>query len=281
MVRKEAVAGYFYPKDGEELRTFVERLTSSSHGPLRRLEKPEGVKDTSGVISPHAGYMYSGAVACWSHYLLSLFPPFETIVVLGPNHRGVGKRVALSGAEYWRTPLGLVPVDLEAVEFLVACSPLFAVDDLAHLAEHSIEVQIPLLQYFLPYDFRILPVLLLSQDRKTALALGEAFFELSRKKRIALVASSDFSHYEPEEAARSKDMRAIEHILSLDVDGFYNVIQEENISICGPGAIASLLEYHARRSTQRGELLTYTHSGEVTGDRAQVVGYAALFFPLS
>lgn len=281
MVRKEAVAGYFYPGGADELRSLLLRLSSAACRFIEEREKSMSVRDLSGVVSPHAGYIYSGATACFAHYLLSLSPPAETIVILGPNHRGVGKRVALSGAEYWRTPLGSVPVDREAVEFLVSYSPLLVVDDLAHHFEHSIEVQIPFLQYFLPYEFHILPVALLSQDKTTSLTLGEAFFALSQEKRIVIVASSDFSHYEPEEIARTKDMQAIERICALDVDGFYRVLHEEGTSVCGPGGIAALMTYHAKRGGKEGKLLSYTHSGEVTGERHQVVGYAAIFFPLS
>ncbi len=276
MVRKEAVAGYFYPGEAEELRKLLGHFKSI----VAQRTYPD-IQSVSGVISPHAGYVYSGVVAACAHYLLSLLPAAETIVLFGPNHRGVGKRVALSGAQSWRTPLGLVPVDVESRDFLLSHSPLFAVDDLAHQFEHSLEVQIPFLQYFLPYEFSILPVSLLAQDSATSRTLGEALFALSQNKRILVVASSDFSHYEREAVARSKDMETIEYICALDVERFYRVLREKDVSVCGPGGIAALMVYHAKRGGKEGKLLHYTTSGEVTGDTHQVVGYAAVCFPIS
>lgn len=274
-MRKAAVAGYFYPGETKELKALLDHFKAVAS----QKEYPK-VQDTSGIVSPHAGYVYSGMTAAYAHYLLSLLPPAETVVLLGPNHRGIGRRVALSGAESWQTPLGLVPVDLESREFLLSCSSAFAVDDLAHQFEHSIEVQIPFLQYFLPYEFSILPISLLSQDLVTSRALGEALFALSQKKRIILVASSDFSHYEQETVAKSKDAEAIARISALDVEGFYRVLREKDVSVCGPGGIAALMVYHARRGGREGKLLHYTTSGEVTKDTHQVVGYAAMYFPL-
>jgi len=278
VVRKEAVAGYFYPGRAEELRRLFEELSASASRVFP--EDLSGLQDASGVVSPHAGYIYSGVAACVAHRFLALLPPAQTIVLLGPNHRGVGRRVAISNAEYWQTPLGQVPVDRESAEFLLSCSSMFALDELAHRFEHSLEVQVPFLQYFLSYEFKILPIALLSQDRVTSEALGEALFALSEKKRILVVASSDFSHYEPEAVARTKDGEVIERICALDVEGFYRVLREKDVSVCGPGGIAALLVYHKKRGGERGELLYYTHSGEVTGERHQVVGYAAVAFPL-
>ncbi|MEN3183643.1 MAG: MEMO1 family protein [Atribacterota bacterium] len=275
MVRREAVAGYFYPGEAEELRSLLERFREVA----ARGVYPD-TQDISGVVSPHAGYVYSGITASYAHYLISLLPPVATIVLLGPNHRGVGGRVALSGAESWRTPLGSVPVDAESREFLLSYSQVFSVDDRAHQLEHSIEVQLPFLQYFLPYTFSILPIALFSQDPATSRVIGEALFALAQKKRILLVASSDFSHYERETVARSKDMSVIERICALDVEGFFHLMREKDVSVCGPGGIAALMVYHARRGGKEARLLHYTTSGEVTGDTHQVVGYAAISFPL-
>lgn len=275
MVRKEAVAGYFYPGEAEELRSLLGRFRETVV-----CQAYPGIQDISGVVSPHAGYVYSGITASYAHYLISLLPPVETIVLLGPNHRGIGERVALSSAESWRTPLGLVPVDAESREFLLSYSQVFSVDDRAHQFEHSIEVQLPFLRYFLPYAFSILPISLLSQDPVTSRVIGEALFALAQKKRILLVASSDFSHYEREAVARSKDMSVIERICALDVEGFFRLMQERDVSVCGPGGIAALMVYHAKRGGKEAKLLHYTTSGEVTGDTHQVVGYAAISFPL-
>lgn len=281
MVRKAAVAGYFYPGRERELRQMIKELFYSEAGPHGKEEELTKWKEVSGVVSPHAGYIYSGAVACWSFYSLSLASPVDTIVIIGPNHRGAGKRVALSDADFWETPLGEVAVDLEAVEFLASHYPLFSPDSRAHQLEHSVEVQIPFLQYFLPYPFQIVPVTVWDQTLEVALEISQAVQELSRKRKIAVVASSDFSHYEPAQVAEAKDSHAISCIVSLQTEEFYRVIRRENISICGPAGIAALMEYHKRRSQEEGKLLFYSHSGKVSGDYQEVVGYASLIFPVT
>lgn len=281
MIRKPAVAGYFYPAEEKELRRLIEELFSCDIGPRGKGERLGKWKKISGVVSPHAGYLYSGVVACWSFYSLSLASPVDTIVIIGPNHRGVGGKVAVSDAQLWETPLGQVPVDEEAVEFLISHYPLFSLDSQAHYLEHSVEVQIPFLQYFLPYPFQILPVVVGDQTLPVALQISQALQELSRIRKVVLVASSDFSHYEPAQIAQTKDSHALSCIVSLHLEEFYQVIGKENISICGPAGIAALMDYHKSRSLQEGKLLFYSHSGEVTGDYREVVGYASLVFPVS
>ena len=281
MVRKAAVAGYFYPGRERELRQMIEELFYSEWGPGGKEEELKKWKEVSGVVSPHAGYIYSGAVACWSFYSLSLASPVDTIVIIGPNHRGVGKKVALSDTDVWETPLGEVAVDLEAVEFLASHYPLFSPDSRAHQLEHSIEVQIPFLQYFLPYPFQILPVTVWDQTLEVALEISQALQDLSLKRKIVIVASSDFSHYEPAQVAEAKDSHAISYIVSLQTEEFYKVIRRENISICGPAGIAALMEFHKSCSRGEGKLLFYSHSGKITGDYQEVVGYTSLIFPVA
>ena len=281
MIRKPAVAGYFYPAEERELRLLIEELFSCEDGPRGKEEELGKWKKISGVVSPHAGYIYSGVVACWSFYSLSLASPVDTIVIIGPNHRGVGRKVAVSDAQWWETPLGQVAVDEEAVEFLISHYPLFSLDSRAHHLEHSVEVQIPFLQYFLPYPFQILPVVVGDQTLTVALQISQALQELSQIRQIAVVASSDFSHYEPARIAQVKDSHALSCIVALQTEEFYQVIRREEISICGPAGIAALMDYHKSRSPQEGKLLFYSHSGKVTGDYREVVGYASLVFPVS
>lgn len=280
MVRQPAVSGYFYPSRASEIRAMMQAMLTEETK-LALAKKLERVKDVSGVVSPHAGYVYSGRVAAYSFYTLSLFPPVETVVLIGPNHRGIGEKVALAGEDFWQTPLGLVAIDKEAVTFLADHAPIFRIDSGAHRLEHSLEVQVPFLQHFLLYDFRIVPIALAKQDALTARAIAEALVTLGRKRRIVVVASSDFSHYEQARVVTEKDTALIAHILSLDVDGFYQEIVLRNISVCGPGGIATLMEYHRMLSGQTPSLLLYTHSGEVTGEQNEVVGYASIVFPLS
>ncbi|MEN3185919.1 MAG: AmmeMemoRadiSam system protein B [Atribacterota bacterium] len=278
MVRKPAVSGYFYPSQGEELRAMVRTmLTEETKQVIQR--SLQGAKGVVGVVSPHAGYIYSGKIAAYSSYALSLSPPVETVVLIGPNHRGIGAEVALGGEDFWQTPLGLVALDREAIDFLVEHNPFFRVDSEAHRLEHSLEVQLPFLQCFLSYDFKVLPIALVKQDPATARAIAEALKKLSACRRLCIVASSDFSHYEEANVVTEKDSALIVRILSLDVEGFYREMYTRGISVCGPGGIAVLMEYHRNISGSKGSLLVYTHSGEVTGDMDRVVGYASIIFP--
>lgn len=279
-VRQPVVAGSFYPSQEEELRNFIETMiTEEMKHKLQNTAK--GIREATGVVSPHAGYIYSGRLSAFSFYILSLLSPVETVVLIGPNHRGIGAKVALAEEDAWQTPLGIVSVDAEAVEFLRRRTPLFQVDSLAHRFEHSLEVQLPFLQYFLSYDFQILPLSLTKQDLATVKTIAEVLLALREQRKIFIIASSDFSHYEPAKVAMEKDLNLINQILNLDVESFYQKIYDQKISICGPGGIATLMIYHQSISKGRGELLLYAHSGEVSGDFEQVVGYASIIFPLS
>ncbi|MCX7668365.1 MAG: AmmeMemoRadiSam system protein B, partial [Atribacterota bacterium] len=203
----------------------------------------------------------------------------DTVVLIGPNHRGIGAKVALGGEDFWQTPLGSVAVDREAIDFLMEHDSIFQVDSEAHRLEHSLEVQLPLLQYFLSCDFKVVPIVLIKQDLITARIIAEALKKLGEHRKICVVASSDLSHYEQASIATEKDSALITRILSLDVEGFYKEISARAISVCGPGGIAVLMEYHKSVSENEGSLLAYAHSGEVTGDVDRVVGYASIIFP--
>ena len=176
--------------------------------------------------------------------------------------------------------LGQVAVDEEAVEFLISHYPLFSL--ILELITWSILWKCRfLLQYFLPYPFQIVPVVVGDQTLTVALQISQALQELSQIRQIAVVASSDFSHYEPAQIAQVKDSHALSCIVALQTEEFYQVIRREEISICGPAGIAALMDYHKSRSPQEGKLLFYSHSGKVTGDYREVVGYASLVFPVS
>lgn len=281
MVRKPAVSGYFYPSEKETLQTMVKTmLTEEMKDAVQK--HLQGTKGVIGVVSPHAGYVYSGKIAAHSLYALSLSPPVETVVLIGPNHRGIGAKVALGSEDFWQTPLGFVALDKEAIDFLVGYNPIFRVDSEAHRLEHSLEVQLPFLQYFLSYDFKVVPIVLIKQDPVTARIVAEALKKLGEHRKCSIVASSDFSHYEQAGVAAEKDSALITRILALDVEGFYEEIYTRGISVCGPGGIAVLMEYYRNISkNNKGSLLAYAHSGEVTGDVDRVVGYASIIFPNS
>ena len=261
-MRLPAVAGQFYPSSGEELE---HQLDDMLH--------PEKEILCQGAVVPHAGYIYSGQVAA---KVYSRLPKVETYVIIGPNHRGLGSPVALS-RESWRTPLGDVEPDLELADALAGS--IIDHDETAHRREHSIEVQIPFLQKRFQ-GFKILPISMRLQDEQTALEVGQALSRAVQKlKRSCIViASSDFTHYEPQETARKVDAKLLEAILNMDVPKLYERVYRYSATACGYGPIAATITATVALGAKAGQLLAYATSGDVSGDYSQVVGYAAIAF---
>lgn len=262
MIRKPAVAHQFYPGDPKSLQDALAALIPAV------AEK----KKALAVIAPHAGYVYSGAVAGETFAAVRI--P-KDILVMGPNHHGYGAPAALMREGSWRTPLGPVPLNGELADLLLAESENVEEDELAHRLEHSLEVQIPFLQYLRP-DITLTPLVLsrlsFAACREIGLALARAITRYDRE--VLLVASSDMSHYESRQSATARDRLALQHILALDPEGLYRTVDEKRISMCGviPATVALIaaLELGAGRA----ELVRYTDSGETSGDIGQVVGYA-------
>jgi AmmeMemoRadiSam system protein B len=260
-MRTPAVAGMFYPGNGEELRRLIGQLTPKASAP--RL-------DAMGVVVPHAGYVYSGGVAAKVYSSIEGAPTF---IILGPRHSWEGSAIAVS-TQPWKTPLGVVDVDHEFIDLLPP--GIIDHDEVAHRREHSIEVQVPFLQYFFK-DFKIVPIALGLQDYETAREVaGELTAAIEKYPgKVVIVASSDFTHYEPAEVAKRKDGLLIERIEKLDVPGLYDEISSLNATCCGYGPIAAMMLSCKRRGAAKARLLAYATSGDVTGDR-EVVGYAGL-----
>lgn len=263
MDREPAVAGQFYPADKEKLREIVAGFVP----PVER-------RKAMGVISPHAGYVYSGSVA--GRTFAQVEVP-DRVVILGPNHHGFGHRAALYPAGAWRTPLGRVAVDAVLSQKLLEKCPLLGEDALAHQMEHSLEVQVPFLQYLNP-QLRIAAICLGRLGLAELLELGRCLGEClaSFGDEVLLVASSDMTHYESAEQARVKDMAAIEKILALDPAGLHQVVASRNISMCGVLPTVVMLEACRQRGATGARLVQYANSGEVSGDYRQVVGYAGV-----
>lgn len=265
-MRSPAVAGQFYPRGPEDLRHQLEEMFSGiANEELAVL----------GAVVPHAGYMYSGSVAAEVYARL---PPRQTYVILGPNHHGMGAPVALS-RDSWRTPLGTVSVDQEMADALAGT--IIDHDELAHSHEHSIEVQIPFLQArFSSLNFSILPIAMGLQDEETAIEVGEALAKAAQGlgRDVTIIASSDFTHYEPQDVARKIDARLIEAILNMDIHELYNRVYRYNATACGYGPIAATITASKYMGATSGKLLRYATSGDVTGDFSQVVGYGAIVF---
>ncbi len=264
MKREPAVAGQFYPGTKEHLQAEVGRL----------IEFREPKRRVIGVVSPHAGYVYSGAVAGLLYGAIEI--P-STVVVLCPNHTGRGASLALYPAGSWSTPLGEVPVNKELSALLAEEVPWLEEDAAAHRFEHSLEVQLPFLQYLRP-DVSVVPLCLgfSGYDRCASLGEGIAAAIARYGEEVLIVASSDMSHYEPAETARDKDGSAIREMLALNPEGLLRICRERRISMCGAAPAAAMLVAARKLGAKEAELVAYATSGDVTGDNDQVVGYAAV-----
>ena len=275
MIREPVVAGQFYPNTKEELQQMINDCFTHRFGPgMESIHQEEKIL---GIISPHAGYVYSGPTACHSYKSISNLSP-ELVVIIGPNHFGVGKNVATMTDTKWLTPLGTVEVDSDAANQITKFSDVIEIDNYSHSRDHSLEVQIPMLQTIFSNSFKILPIILLEQDLETANEVGQAVSEIVKNNNAIIVASSDFTHYEENSFAYSQDKALIEPILELDVKRFYQVLIEKRVTACGYGAIASTMIACKNLGATKGELLSYTTSGDVSGDTSSVVGYGSIKF---
>ena len=279
LVRKPAVAGQFYPSDPSELSSLIDQCYTHPLGPGTLPPAPESEAAVAAVVSPHAGYVYSGPVAAHSYLHVSSMRSPDLLVVVAPNHYGIGSGVSTFREGDWETPLGRVHVDKEAAGELADRADVVAFDPEAHRLEHSLEVQLPFLQRLYGDSVPLLPVSLLFQDVDTAKAVAGGVVEVIRKRRRAvLVASSDLTHYEPADQAKKKDGALIQQVLKMDLEGFYSTLDRLGVTACGFGAIATVMEASRSLGLGRAELLKYASSGDTSGDNLQVVGYGALRF---
>jgi len=281
MKRYPAVAGTFYEYEPEKLKEQIKWAFTHKLGP-GELPKPskERKKITLGVIVPHAGYMYSGPIAAHSYYRLAEEGVPETVILIGPNHTGFGTAVSIMTKGSWITPLGEVEIDEEFADAIVKRSSIAAPDERAHAYEHSLEVQLPFLQFIYESKFKIVPITLMLQTPEVAKDLAKSIHEVwnTLERDIIVIATTDFTHYEPHSIATRKDKLAIEKIVNLDSEGLYKVVEEYNISMCGPGAAMTLIELAKLRDAKNVVLLAYATSGDITRDKSAVVGYASIQF---
>lgn len=268
-IREPVASGRFYVKDESELRQQVEGCFTHDIGPGR----VPTVGDSASMIdmvTPHAGLPFSGPVAAHAYDRLASAGRPATVVIIGPNHTGVGANVALPENDAWRTPLGTVEVDTDLREDLLDRTDA-VVDGSAHAGEHAAEVQLPFLQ-FLYDDFTILPISLRRQTADISHRLGDALAAHSTED-TAILASSDFTHYEPHEVALEHDRLALDQIEATDPDGLIETVNRENLTVCGYGAIASLLVANPDPDV---DILAHATSGDTGGSKDSVVGYAAI-----
>ncbi|MCL5032767.1 MAG: AmmeMemoRadiSam system protein B [Thermotogae bacterium] len=270
MDRKPIAAGSFYPSDPEDLRDYIRDLFTSKRGP-GELPDPDGFKKNVGLIVPHAGYVYSGTTAAYAYLAASEFGKPDLVVIMGPNHTGYGKQLSVWPMGSWKTPLGSVSVDESVANSLVDTFHSCALDYEAHIFEHSIEVQIPFLQFTLGTGFKILPICMMDQRKDVARELGNALRKVLSGKRFWIVASTDLNHYEDHEMTLYKDKLIIKAVESNNIAEIYDAIDKENVTMCGFGCVTTLL------STEIGtpEILKHSTSGEISEDFDQEVGYMA------
>ena len=277
-VREPAVAGQFYAGTKEALLKQIEECFTTGFGPGQLPEvNEEGPRRILGLVSPHAGYMYSGGAAAKGFFALAEDGRPEVFVIIGPSHR-VDTRVALDPSDGWWTPLGVAKVEKEFLQTLANLTDVVEFEGHAHLYEHSLEVQVPFLQFVYGEDVRIAPICMGDQSLETARALGEALAKAIREseKDTVVIASTDFTHYEPKRSAETKDRKAIDAILALDPEELYRVRRELHLTMCGPGPTAAMLYCAKALGASEADLLSYYTSGDVIGEFLDVVGYASI-----
>lgn len=287
MIRRAVVAGQFYPDDAELVEMLKRFFTDlGEEGNSRRI--------TAGV-APHAGYIFSGYTASRTYKAIYDQRLPEVFVILGPNHTGLGSPIAVYPKGEWETPLGRIKVDEKLARRITELSEIADLDDLAHKYEHSIEVQLPFIQYLAELsgkDVKIVPITLGIQDEEVSYALGKAIYEASQElgRDIVVIASTDFMHYgefygyvpfraradELPNLVKEWDMRVIRRILDFDVEGMFEEINAMNHTMCGPGGVGVGIVYSKLAGAIEAELLHYTTSFEVSRSTDAIVGYASI-----
>jgi AmmeMemoRadiSam system protein B len=221
--------------------------------------------------------MYSGAVAALGFYELAKDGLPDTVIILGPNHTGYGSGLSLMREGTWQTPLGEVQVDTELADAVLSETSTVDIDELAHRFEHSIEVQLPFLQYLYGAKFKLVPICFLMQDYDSAVEVGRALTEALDARNVVVIASSDMTHYEPAKQAEKKDYSALEAVAALDARRFYETVEARNITACGYAPITALMTY-AQGVNAKAQVLGYHSSGDTSGEYSSVVGYASVLF---
>lgn len=263
MKRHPAVAGSFYDANPERLSQQVKEFSTST-----------GKVKAIGIMAPHAGLIYSGPVA---GQVYSAIEPPESFVLLGPNHTGLGARLAIMEAGKWEIPTALVEIDQELAKKIMADAPELSPDTAAHMREHSLEVQLPFIVHSAP-GAKIVPIAIMGANLEALMKLGKSIAKVIQgiEYPVTISASSDMSHFLPDKEARKKDRMAIDRVLALDPNGLYNIVRSEDISMCGVLPTVVMLSAAIELGACEARLINYTTSGEVSGDFGSVVGYAGV-----
>lgn len=271
MIRNPAVAGHFYPEDRDALSLEIKGLTGQMPGQVK-VQK----EDAIGLVLPHAGYMYSGAV---TGATLASINPKSTYIIMGPNHTGLGWPFSITASDSWKTPLGEIKINSKLKEKILGDCRHLREDELAHIHEHSIEVQLPFLQG-IQSKFTFVPIVITAAKLETYIQIGECLArsikDLKMDKDIAIIASSDMTHYEEQRSAAEKDSKAVDAILKLDEKLLIERVEELNISMCGFAPAAIMITAVKILGAKKARLIKYQTSGAVSQDYSSVVGYAGI-----
>ncbi|TKB09395.1 AmmeMemoRadiSam system protein B [Desulforhopalus sp. IMCC35007] len=264
-MREPVVAGRFYPDDADELRKIIGGYLGDTQ---HRSPLP-----AAAVIAPHAGYIYSGKVATQTLGAVNI--P-ETVMLLGPNHTGKGSSAALS-TQPWLTPLGVVPANTELANLILQNSEIITADEIAHRFEHSLEVQLPILQKLQPH-LSLIALTLSNQSYDSCEEIAESLYQsvMQYKGKTLIVASTDMNHYEARSVSNAKDKLALQAIEAMDPQALYATVKKNKISMCGVIPVVITLLICLKMGADSADISAYMDSGDVSGDTGQVVGYAGV-----
>lgn len=277
-IRKPAAAGKFYNSREEQLKTQIENCFRHEYGP-KEIPKPrDGPHKIKGLVSPHAGYPYSGPIAAHGFAELAKDHQPENIIILGPNHTGLGAGISIDTSNGWKTPLGTIEINKDLKEEILSKTEIISEDSAAHTREHSIEVQLPFLQYLFGNEFKIVPISMKIQQLEASEEVGKAITKATENENTLIIASTDLTHYEPKETAEKKDKETIEKMKNMEWENLQKIISEKNYTVCGYGPISSTIIASKDLGAKKGKLFKYATSGDTGGPSEQVVGYCSLGF---
>jgi hypothetical protein len=278
-IRKPYVANAFYAGTKTQLTRQIADCFTHNFGPGQVPKVSEkGPRKILGIVSPHAGYMYSGPVAANGFAKLATDGTPQTFIILGPNHTGQGSGVSIMTDGAWETPIGTTAIQSDLARLIQESNPILDIDEDAHRYEHSIEVQLPFIQFLYGDSVKFIPICMMMQDLRTSREIAKSIVEQCKGNDYVIVASSDFTHYEPYDVANKKDKSAIDAILKLDDEALNDLGESNRVTMCGYGPITTLIAAAKLMTGVKAELLAHRTSGDITDDKSAVVGYSSIVF---
>jgi len=265
-IRKSVIAGSWYPGEPSVLRGDIARYIQNVPG--RELKG-----DVVGLIAPHAGYVYSGQVAAYAYKLIQR-KKYDAVILIGPSHRVAFRGVSIYSKGAYETPLGVIPVHEKLANEIKNLSKMVVDFPAAHLQEHSLEIQLPFLQVVLE-DFSFIPMVMGEQNAETCRELADVIGQVAKDRHVLIAASSDLSHFHDYKKAMQLDGRILQHIQDDDVEGLLDNLADDKVEACGGGPIVVMMLASHKLGARHMLLLKYANSGDVTGDKSSVVGYAS------